>query len=460
MKKSLLVISIIIFSSFCAFSETELENLWLKAKKHSVDLQSAKYSLGYAESSLKYKRSLYPLSLSSSVNSSFNDTYENLAWYTTSSTASVNVSKKNPFGNSVSAGISYSINRGILNYSAKDIDSDNIGYSQNPSVNLSINQSLMPAFDAGIKDPNTEILRKNIRSASFTKDSAEKQLIEDVTYYYIQARCNARLLEKYKQYVAFYDLKIESAKELLGKSKISSSELWKVENKKWEYYQDYIEVLNSKESINMNLRNLCGESSGDSTTESVLPESGIELFPYNPSKENIANEIEILKLKNVLNRQDTAPFLTIGGTFSEATKTNKDFHINYIEEKNYFNWTFSLGVTFSEFFSPSKKLEKQLYKNNLSIYGEKLKNITEETENRKKNYEEIITLYERQLQHVLKLYENRIHLEKDYDQLFKDGKCSQIEMKEIQLNTLESECIYKNLNDNLWFYKWKRNQCK
>ena len=52
------------------------------------------------------------------------------------------------------------------------------------------------------------------------------------------------------------------------------------------------------------------------------------------------------------------------------------------------------------------------------------------------------------------------HLEKDYDQLFKDGKCSQIEMKEIQLNTLESECIYKNLNDNLWFYKWKRNQCK
>ena len=460
MKKTVFVILVIFFSSFPAFSESELEKLWAEAKRHSVDLQSAKYSVEYAESALKYKRSLYPLSLSSSVNSSFNDTYENLAWYTTSSTASVNISKKNPFGNSVSAGISCGIDRSILDYSAKDIDSDNIGYSQNPTVNLSINQSLMPAIKSGIKDPNTEILRKNIRSASYSKDSAEKQLIENVSYYYIQARCTARLLEKYKKYVSFYDLKIESAKELLGKSKISSSELWELENKKWEYYQDYIETLNSKENIDMNLKNLCGGNIESLSTDTFLPESKTEIFSYSPSKESIENEIEILRLQNILSNQDTAPFLTIGGTFSEATKTNKDFHVNYIEEKNYFSWTFSLGITFSEFFSPSKKLKKQLYENNISVYNEKLKNIAEETENQQKNYEEIISLYEKQLEQVQKLHENRIQLEKDYETLFKKGKCSRIEMEEVRLNSLESECIYKNLSDNLWFYKWKRSQCK
>ena len=107
-----------------------------------------------------------------------------------------------------------------------------------------------------------------------------------------------------------------------------------------------------------------------------------------------------------------------------------------------------------------KKLKKQLYENNISVYSEKLKNIAEETENQQKNYEEIISLYEKQLEQVQKLHENRIQLEKDYETLFKNGKCSRIEMEEVRLNSLESECIYKNLSDNLWFYKWKRSQCK
>lgn len=460
MRKFCLAISFLFFSLFCAYSETELEILWEKAKGHSVDLRSAEHSLKYAEASLKYKSSLYPLSLSSSLNSSFNDTYEDVAWYTSSSKANVSISKKNPFGNSVSAGLGYGIDRGILDYFSQEIDSDNIGYSQSPSVNLSLNQSLMPAIAKGLKDPNSEILKRNVRSASYSKDSVEKQLIEDVTYYYIQARCTARLLEKYEKYVDFYDLKIESAKELLEKSKIAHSEIWSIENKRWEYYQDYIDCLNSKESADMNLKNLCGEILADLSTDKALPESENELFPYNPEKESIANEIETLKLQNVLDRQETAPFLTIGGTFSETTETNKNLSVNYIEDKNCFNWTFSLGLTFSEFFSPSKKLRNQKFENNLAVCRDKIRNIEEQTGHQQLNYEEMILLYENQLRQVLKMHENRVRLEKDYAELLKSGKCSQVELEEVHLNAVESECIYKNLNDNLWLYKWKRSQCK
>ena len=48
----------------------------------------------------------------------------------------------------------------------------------------------------------------------------------------------------------------------------------------------------------------------------------------------------------------------------------------------------------------------------------------------------------------------------DYEKLHSEGKCSKQELEEVRLNAAESECIYKNLEDNLWLYKWKRTQCK
>lgn len=461
MKKYQFVISLLYFSSACVFAETELEKLWAKARTYSTDLHSAAYSVEYAESSLKYKRSLYPVSFSSNLASSFNDTYENLSWYTTSSKASINISKKNPFGNSVSGGISYDIERKILNYFSKEINSDNIGYSQTPSVNFSINQSLLPAFFQGyIGDPNTGILSGNFRSENFSKDLKEKSLIEKVTYYYIQARCANRLLEKYRKYVDFYDLRIQAAQELATKSKLSLSEVWSLENKKWEYFQKYVETLNEKENINLNIKNLCGEILEEISIDSALPKSEAELFAYNPSKESLVNDIELLKVKNILNRQASSPVITVGGTFSEITKPNKSLAVDYIENKNYLNWSFSLGLNFSEFFSPVKKLRKQLYENNLRIYEEKLKDVNEQTENQRKNYEEIIALYESQIQKVFEMHKNRVRLKKAYNELFENGKCSMQEMEEVHLNAVESECIYKNLMDNRWLYQWKRTQCK
>ena len=106
----------------------------------------------------------------------------------------------------MSAGISYDLNREILAFNGKDINADSIGYAHNPAVNLSISQSLAPAIVSGRKDPNVEILSRKICSASYSKDVVEKALLESVTYYYIQARCTNRLLEKYQKAVAFYDL--------------------------------------------------------------------------------------------------------------------------------------------------------------------------------------------------------------------------------------------------------------
>lgn len=455
-----ILIFIIIISTFC-FSETELENLWNKAKSYNADLHAADYSIEYATSSLKNKRSLYPYTLKSNLTSAFSDIYSDIAWYTTSSNVSIAVVKANPFGNAISSGISYEIGRGVLDYFSESIDSDNIGYSHIPAFSFSMEQSLFPAFFQGIKsDPNVEILRKNILTARYSKDSVEQSLIENIAYYYIQERCTLRLLEKYKKYIDYYDSRIDAAKEMLDRSQISFSEVWELENKKWEYYEDYIETVNAKENIELNLKNLCGIETAFFSPDSKLPEDNIGIFEYNPYKEKICIEIELLKARNVLDIQESAPAFTVSGTFSETTDTKKNFAIDYLGDKNFLTWNFSLGISFSDFFSPKNKLRKQLYKNNLCIYEEQLKILTEQTANQQENYQELINSYEFQLGTIQEINKNRQDYFKDYQVLYQNGKCSRLDLEEVQLNVIESECIYKNLSDYLWFYKWKKVQCK
>ena len=138
-RNTFILIFIIITSPFC-FSETELENLWNRAKSYNADLHAADYSIEYANSSLKNKRSLYPYTLKSNLTSAFSDIYSDIAWYTTSSNASISVVKTNPFGNTISSGVSYEIGRGILDYFSESIDSETIGYSHIPAFSFSRNQ--------------------------------------------------------------------------------------------------------------------------------------------------------------------------------------------------------------------------------------------------------------------------------------------------------------------------------
>ena len=111
MKRYIIFAVFIVCVCFSCFSNTELESLWTKVKLYNVELHSAEYSVEYAKNVLKNKKSLYPFSLRSNLNSVFSDIYSDIAWYTTKSDVTVSISKKNPFGNNISSSISYELGR-------------------------------------------------------------------------------------------------------------------------------------------------------------------------------------------------------------------------------------------------------------------------------------------------------------------------------------------------------------
>jgi len=460
MKKIILMfLFFIIFASF-AFSETELEKIWKKAKLNNIDLYIANSSIEYAISSLENKSSLYPFTLRMNLTSSFNDNYPDLSWYTSNSSGSISISKQNPFGNSLVGSLGYGISRGILNIFAEKIDRNNIGYSHNPSVSFSIEQSLCPAFFQGVKsDPNVELLRKNLETSNYSKDTMEESLIENITYNYIQQRCTIRQLEKYEKYLSFYDSKIQAGKELLNEAQISIAELWDLENKRWEYYEGYLATLNSKKNIELIIKTLCGTEIEVISENSELPRDENPVFNYNPIKAKLLAELTKVKMQNILDNQNFAPTLTMGVSFSESTKTKKD-SVDYIEDKNSFDWSFSLGINFSNLLSSKNKLRKEQYENNLEIYQEQLKELEKQNVSQRENIEEIIKSYELEEKALGEIIKNKENYLKDYEIMFENGNCSKIELEEIQLSLLETKILYENLKDNLWFYKWKRAQCK
>ena len=113
-----------------------------------------------------------------------------------------------------------------------------------------------------------------------------------------------------------------------------------------------------------------------------------------------------------------------------------------------------------KFFSPSKKINFLKYQGNVTYLVELLTSLDERNKTIKINYDEIISTYENQILKFKEILNNKEKNVRDYEKLFERGKCSVLDFEAVKVSYKESKCVYQNLQDSLWLYKWKRSQCK
>lgn len=159
-----------------------------------------------------------------------------------------------------------------------------------------------------------------------------------------------------------------------------------------------------------------------------------------------------------LNRQDNAPVLTFSGSFQEHTELQKQFQINYIDDKNYFDWSVTAAVDLSPLFSPNAKLIQKNYEYNNSLYSHEFSNYYERLKDNCSYYNSMVQLYSKQLEQAMELCANRKKYMEEMTILHKNGGCTVLDMLRAEYEYFSASCIVENNSDFLWYYTWMRTQ--
>lgn len=458
MKKNCLwTFVLLVFCDAYACAQTVLESLWENARTYAVDIHTAEISARYADTALEYKGSLYPISINTTVDSDFTDTYESIAWFTSISNAAINCLKLLPGSASVSVDVGYGLTRKPLDVFL-DLTKDNVGYVHSPYVSVNISQGLKPFWLQGMdEDPHLSLLRYSAELAYVNKDIVEKNVLVAVTYNFLQLRKYHRLILAAQKMLDLYADSVLSAKELHDTGSGTKAAVWRQEYIR----QDYLKDLNEYKALYMAAyKSLClyCNLSGNLTLLGDLPPADIPLLSYDPKISLIRTQLSQLEAQHILDKQNNAPVLSVKGSLSESTGTIKNFNPNLFTEQNTLDWNITVSLDFSNVFSPQNKLLRENFLCNYEKYQYQLDDYAAQVSREVQYYDNLISLYEKQLAEATTEGKNRLAYFDDMKMEQSNGNCSWFDLLEAEAEYFSSRCNAENLADTLWYYRWMRTQ--
>lgn len=400
---------------------------------------------------------LYPFSFNLDIGSNYMDSNENIIHYPSLFSYKAEITKQLPAGASLTLDLSYDFTRGIINFFS-DISSDDIGYSHKPQINLVFKQSFLPYWMQGEKNnPEKTILLLNTQEEKLNKDILEKQIIYNVTYYYIQYRKILRDIYNTTKQIELIKLILKELQTEFLNGNISKNEIWKKELE----LNNAIELLNQnieqKNNFMQMLNQLCGLNY-EINFDEKLPAFSNKNLTTDLSMNLLLNDINKLKLQYVISRQNNAPKLKISGTFSETTKTQMKIITNYIDDKTSLDWSATIGVEFPELFTSNNKIQKNNY-----ILS--MKNLENQIENYKYRNSLEIEKYNYLIKMYKELEKQTFNIKVSYEDYYKNileqnklGVLSKINILETKQNILLTENKLNNYKDLVWFYSWAKGQ--
>ena len=222
-------ILILFFMFSFVYSQTKLDFLIDNAKINSFELKQSRLNYLLALNKVNNKSSLYPASFTFDVLSNFTDSMNNIIHYPSAFSYKTSYLQKLPAGVSLGINLSYDYTRDVVDFFS-DITSDAIGYSQKPEINFVLTQSLRPYWSLGERrNPEKQLLFLSLDEQNINLNILEKEIVYDVTYYYIQYRKIKREINNNEKQIQFIKTFLEEIKFEYEKGNIAKSEVWKKE---------------------------------------------------------------------------------------------------------------------------------------------------------------------------------------------------------------------------------------
>ncbi len=455
-KIRLFAITLFLYVIHSAFA-SELENLWQKCEKNSESIFSATQNLDYYQTVKNNSRVLYPLSLDISASPDFYQNYDQYSDEIELGNASVTLTQTLPGGAKLAAGTSYSVYSGYRNWSSSKGYTDK-GYSDAFSAHIQYSQSLNPYWLQGsFENPAKAKLSLAVNSGEYNLMQAKKNAYTKILSLCVQFRRNARnifLTEKQREVLK---INLDSLKEMHSSNSAFLSDIWQAERTLGEAESSLNSYNLEKEEIIKALSELCG-SDFEISEDAILPDNQVQLFSNDPFLNNLQVQLQSLESQFLLDKQNSAPVISISGQVRDKSKLKNDIGLNFNDDTNYLHWSATISGRINNLYGGDAKLYRKKFETERAKLEKQIEEYIKKNSAEKEYYEKTILSYE---ENISTATTNLINEKENFDgikQLYEIGQKRQIDVLYAEINYLKQRYTVENLKDALWQVKWSRVQ--
>ena len=454
------VVIIFVFLLFFSNAYTvTLSDLLESALQNNADIVSAQKTYDNAVLSSKTLNGELAPSVNVSSSATLPDGYN---WDKAPDSFSSNISVSQPLfsGTTISAIGLYSYNIATMN--------EKRYISQSPNISFSLTQSLFPFWLQGkLKDPSILSLRLQKKYYYSQLLYTKKTVLQNLIQNYIYALVYKNEITIYQNSINLLDEQIKAFKQLKDSGNTNQAKILEMENSKWNYQQNLMNAFSNYEGYLQNIKTICGCNFDDSDnyfsfgSESLNEDKIIRLI--NNSLDNIADpleetyklRLEILNANRTLEKQNSAPTLTVSIQPSwtlDVTKS-EEWKKSWNNLGSPSSWNTSISINFSPLISGIAKQNKKRFENDYAAVEKSYNSYLAQKKFVHQQYDSLREHYENQLNSVSKLFsEGRKELE-DHAQQFSVGAISQLDYESMRIS-VENCGLSKNCIElYLWLYQ-------
>ncbi len=339
--------------------------------------------------------------------------------------------------------------------------------SQNPSLSFSLTQSLFPFWVQGkIKNP-AKLSAKQQKDYYYNQLLyTKKTVLQNLVQNFIYTAVYKKQIQIYQNSINLLDKQIETSNQLLKTGAVNQARITELQSSKWNYQQDLMSSKSSYISYIQILKTICGtEFENDilSLENKLLP--GLEDFTkglllitdniVDPLEESYKLKIELLKTNHTLEKQASAPTLSLSvqPSWSFDPKKQDEWKEAWKDASSSSSWSATIGVNLSPLFSASISKNEQQYELSYQATENSLNAYITQKEFVLQQYKTILDNYKIQLEEISKLY-NTGNLElKDLESQLSAGAISELDFDSVKVRVENCRLNMELIELYVWLYE-------
>ncbi len=444
----------LLYTSTIPLFSLSLNDLIDLALQKNPDILSAQNGYDSACLSLKTLNGAYAPQVSLSSSASLPDEYK---WDAPPDYFSSSITYSQPLPGGTTLGFT-----GSFSFNSADIPEER-HISQNPGLSFSLTQSLFPFWAQGkIKNP-AKLSAKQQKEYYYNQLLyTKKTVLQNLVQNYIYASVHKKQIQIHENSIYLLDKQIETSNQLLKTGAVNQARITELQSSKWSYQQDLMSAKSGFMNYIQSLNTVCGTDfeddslsfeykslpdQDDFTKEILLATDNIS----DPLEESYKLKMELLKTNHALEKQSSAPALSLSVQPSWPFDPKKQEDWN--DSCSPSSWSATIGINLSPLLSASVGIKEQQYELNCQAAENSFNAYIIQKKFVLQQYKTILDNYKAQFEEISNLYKAGSAELKDLESQFSAGGVSELDFDSVKVRVENCRLNMEIIELYVWLYE-------